>query len=574
MAEYKTSMKDNFGSDGLGQTLIKKAQSAFNSTERQNVETLWQELAEFILPNQNGCFFNNQAGKGNSKEKSRRIFDITAPMACRDAASAMHSIVTNPATKWSKLRFRETELNNSPEANKWLSDATNEIHNALNDSNFDNQAGEAYQSLIGLGTFVLLHDELTENGIEGKINFTAWHLGEIAYLENHLGIVDTIYHKFMLTAKQAFEKFGDEVGEEIKQKLDTNPGEELELYHCIYPRNKDEIKLNKLGLAAPKHRPFASCYVMSKGNKIVKEDGYYEFPVYVSRWLKMPGEIYGYGPGHVARPDVLTLNVLTRQILKGLAKAVDPTIFTNQNNILTGDMRPGKIVTVRNINDLKEGLTQSRFDVSFIEAKELKESIKAAFYVDKLMLPPRTQTGEMTAFEIEQRLQQTQVILGPPLSRLNFEFLTPLIMRTLSVLMRSGRIPPIPEEVIQQSKNPERSKREGVFIDIAFINSLARSQQLSELKNIMSFVQDIAGMAQIKPEALDMLDIDAIVEKMARIRDIPEELIVDDENVQQVRQQRAQQAEMANTLQMGESISGSAKNMAAATNSGQGIPNK
>lgn len=572
--EYNSQSKNNFGIDSKGQMLIKQANAAFNTQERRNSETIWQELAEFILPNQNGNFFGNNQSKGNAKEKSRRIMDATAPMACRDAASAMHSIVTNPASKWSKLRFREAELNESSAANEWLSKATNEIHNALNDSNFDNQAGEAYQSLLGFGTFVLLHDELPENGIPGKMNFTAWHLGEIAYLENHLGMVDCIYRKFMLSAKQAYEKFGKEVGDEIINKLETNPTEEHEFYHCIYPRDKTEIKLNQFGLADPLHRPFASCYVMTKGSKIVKEDGYYEFPVYVPRWLKMPGEVYGYGPGHVARSDVLTLNVLIRQILKGLAKAVDPVMLTNRGNILTGDFRPGRVVAVQDINAIKEAVTQSRFDIAFIEAKELKESIKSAFYIDKLMLPPRTQTGEMTAFEIEQRLQQTQVILGPPLTRLNYEFLTPLVMRTLNIQMRAGNIPPIPREVLAQSSNPSKIKNEGVDLDIAFINSLARSQQLSELKNIMSFVQDVAGMSQIKPDALDNLNTDEIVEKMARIRDIPEEMINTEDEVKQVREQRDQQMQMQNMVAMGKDLGAATKDFSAAQNQGQGIKNK
>jgi hypothetical protein len=556
MAEYNSSEQES----NLGQQLIKKANAAFNTTERRNVESIWSELSEFILPSQNSQWFGNGA-KGHRRDQ--KLFDNTAPMASRDLASSLHSTVTNPSSKWSKIRFRETALNNHPAANAWTANATTEIHNALTDSNFDNQIGRGYQGYVGLATMAILHDEIYKDGEYKGLNFSSWHLSEIAYAENIYGIVDCIYRKFKLTTKQCYEMFGDNIGD-LKDKLDSDPLKEQQLYHCIHPRDKKDIKLNILGQAAPKHRPFASYYVLCKGNKIVKEDGYYEFPVYVSRWLTLPGEIYGYGPGHIARADVLTLNVLIRDILKGLAKAVNPVIFQEQNNLLTGDMRPGKIVSVRNINGIKEGVTQSRFDVGFLEAKELRDSIKSAFYIDKLMLPPRTETGEMTAYEIRQRLEQMQVILGPPLSRLNTELLEPLIMRTLKILLRAGIIPPVPEEVIALSKNVTSKGMKKIDLDIAFVNSLARSQQMEEIRNISSWVQETAGISQLKPEVLDLINVDQVVEKMARIRDIPEELVNTDEEVQKIRADRQQAMQAQSALQAGEQMGSIVKNVAGA----------
>lgn len=558
MAEYNQAT--NFSQDdSRGQQLIKKAQSAFDCTERRNVETLWQELAEFILPSQNGKF-NGDTSK--AVKKDRRLFDNTGPTAARDLAAALHSTITNPATKWSKLRFRETHLNDIADANDWTSNAVTEVHNSLNDSNFDNQIGRAYQSYAGFATMVLLQDELFEDGVFKGFNFNAWHLSEVAFSENYLGIVDTIYRKFKLTLKQAYDQFGDAIGE-LKNRVDFAPDEEHEFIHCIYTRDtKDLQKPNQFGQNSPLNRPIASIYIMKKGNKIVKEDGYYEFPVFVARWLTLPGEIYGFGPGHIARADVLTLNTLVRQILKGMAKAIDPIIFQEQNNILSGDMRPGRIVPVRNIQGIKEGVTQSRFDIGFMEAKELRESIKSAFYIDKLMLPPRTETGEQTAYEIQQRLQQMQVVLGPPMSRLNTELLQPLIMRTLLSLMRNGRIPPIPQSVTQQSSNPYAKS---LAMDVAFVNSLARSQQMSEIQNITSWAQETFQLAQMgKPEALDLINADEIVEKIARIRDIPEELIATQQQVQQLRDQRAKAQQAQSAMQGGMALGDMAKNVGQA----------
>lgn len=557
MADEYSASKSSDDSD-LAQKLIKQANAAFHTNERSNVETLWAEIAEFILPSQNAGFFGDQS-KGITKDQ--RIFDNVAQMACRDLASSLHSTVTNPASKWSKLRFRETALNDDSEANAWTSFATTEIHNALADSNFDNQMGRAYQSYCGFGTMIVLHDELNDSGQFTGMNFAAWHLSEVAYSENWLGIVDCVYRKFKLTLKQAYEQFGDAIGD-VKEQLVSKPLEEYEFYHCIYSRDKKEVRLGPLGLARPTERPIASDYIMCKGNKIVKRDGYYEFPVYVSRWLTLPGEIYGYGPGHIARADVLTLNVIERQILKALAKSIDPVVYQNQNNLLTGDMRPGRIVTVRDVTGIKEAVTQSRFDVTFMESKRIEERIKAAFYIDKLMLPPRTETGEQTAYEIQQRLEQMQVVLGPPLSRLNNETLQAVIMRTLKILMRAGKIPPIPKSVIAKSQSPQIKGTKNIDLEIAFVNSLARSQQMAELRNISAWVQETAGLAQMgHPEALDLINADEIVEKTARIRDIPEDLILSTQAVEKIRQDRQKAVQMQNTLQAGESAGNIIKNV-------------
>ena len=71
-----------------GVDLIKKAEMAFNGMERKNVETIWAELAEFVLPAQNGKFFGNRSF---GVLKDRRTFDITAQLACRDLSAALHS---------------------------------------------------------------------------------------------------------------------------------------------------------------------------------------------------------------------------------------------------------------------------------------------------------------------------------------------------------------------------------------------------------------------------------------------------------------------------------------------------
>lgn len=542
---------------------LKLARQAFNNTERTNAELLWADLAEFILPNQNGNFFNNNQNK--AKRNSERVFKSEPVIFNRDLSNAVHSTITNPAMEWSKLAFKNDELNNDDAGKAWRQDATHEIHHMLNDSNFDGTLGECYQSLFALGTFVLFHEEITsDSGEYIGSNFQSWHLSQISYLENHLGDVDTCYRKYMMTCKQLIDKFGEEAcGERICETAKNTPDKEYLVYLIIKPRDESEIELNSVGLAAPEKRPYEALYVLESGNRLLLEDGFYEFPVYINRVSKLPGEIYGYGPGHSCLADILSLNAIQREDLVALAKASNPPFIVTQGNLISADFRPAHPTVVQegDPNHFREFVTQARFDVTDNRMERLVSTLKSAFYIDKLMLPPRTETGEMTAYEISQRLEQMQTVLGPVLSRLNYEFLTPLVVRSLKILMRAGKIPPLPDSIL--SKLPKKGSSSQVDFQISFVNSLARSQQLAELRNVQTWLQETMALAQIKPEVLDNIDPDAVINYASKIRDIPSEFLLPKEQVDQLRQQRqkAQQAQMM--LAGGEQASNIAKNLGA-----------
>ncbi len=550
----------NDAEDNDVKKLLQKAKKAFVNEERTNAESTWAEIAEFILPNQGGRFFDNTA-KGIKRDQ--RVFDSSALVYCRDLANSLHSTITNPAAEWSKLRFRSDEFNNDRDGMDWLQHATKVFHTTINDSNFDIQVGEGYQSYCGLGVMAIFHDEKMEHGKFAGFNFIAWNLAEIAYCENEFGLVDTCYRKFNMKLNQLVSMFPDTIPDDIKDQAQNTPLKEMLVYHCIYPRDTKYVELNDVKLGNAKKRPFASHYILEKGCVPLKEDGYYEFPVYIPRWSKLPGEVYPFGPGHVARADCRTLNKLKEEDLKSVALATRPPYITTQNNVISADLRPAHETVVRNMDEFKQYETKARFEVTENKILQLQNSLKSVFYIDKLMLPPRTETGEMTAYEIQQRLSQMQVVLGPVLSRLNFEFLSQLVSRSIRILQRNRRINPIPESIKAKLK---AAGQESIDYDVLFVNSLARSQQLEELRNVQTFMQETLQMAQLNPGVLDKLDFDAMLDYSASIRNIPEKFVKSTEDVKALRDARAQQQQLAQGLQVGESLGNIVKNV------GSGMP--
>lgn len=524
------------------QALLRRADALFSSPERSNNEMLWDELAEFMLNNQYQFFKVNSASQTDlsnlisssaGAKKTRRVYDSTALQATQDLASAFQGTLTNPATVWSELRFQQDILNDNEEAVHWLQAVNRKIHTTFNESNFDTEIGKAYQSLTALANMALLHEELPEGGFR----FEALHLSQVAWAEDKHGKVDTVIRRFILTAKQAFDRWGVDAGENVIKALEKQPDKEFDFIHCIYPRSASEVKLNSEGLAPAEHRPYASVYIGCDKKNPVEVGGYYELPVYAVRWGTMPGEKYGRGPGHLALPDTRTLNRLKQRALEAIDLQVSPPILVNQRDVFGQlDMRPRGISIVRDVQGVKEFISQSRTDILQFSVEELRNSIRSMFFLDKIQpLATLDKKERMSQLEVTKRLEEMQSVLGPTLSRLNSELLKPLIIRSFKILLRTGELPEMPP-ILQEA---------GVDVDILFVNQLARSQQIQDVSNIQQWVQNLGFLAQINPEVVDNIDADGIARHTAKILGVPEEAVKSSDRVAEERQQRAQaQAQM------------------------------
>lgn len=530
----------------------RRAKDAFASTERQNIATEWEEIATYVLPHQSGIFQSSYIPahiQSPGSKKTRKLYDLTAVQACHDLGSSIHSTLTNPQIKWSRIRYKSEELNNEPNAVAWLQAVNDIIHTAFNESNFDTEVSRNYLSYPALGTMVLFHEVADDSTLAfGGFRFKSIHLSEIAYEENSDGLVDRVYRQFEMSAESMIKRFGTSVSDEIVTCAEKNPTKKFTVMHVVAPREK--FNSNAIGVR-PEERRYASLFFDSEGS-LLEENGYYEMPYYVTRWSVMPGEIYGRSPGHVSIGDIRTMNQLIKLHLESVALSVAPPLIAERNNILGNlDLRPKKLNIVNDIKGLTEFLSRSDHQVAEFTQQKYEDKIMKAFFLDKLMLPPRTETGEMTAFEVSQRLQQMQKVLGSVLGRLNSEFLSPLIFRSFNMLLRSAVLPDLPPIL----------RERGIDVEISFINGLAQAQQIEDINNIQQWVQSLAVLGQVKPEALDYIDADGIAKHLARAMYVPESAVRNDDEVQAMRAQREQALQIEQALSVGQQASEIVKNV-------------
>ena len=491
--------------------------------QRENWETHWQEVADFMQPRK--ADVTKQRARGD--KRMERIFDSSPIQAVELLSASLHGMLTNPSTPWFTLRFKDNDIENEDEAKLWLESATDAMYTAFNRSNFQQEIFELYHDLITFGTAAMFIEEDDDD----LVKFSTRHINEVFIAENDKGRVDTIYRRFKISARSALQKFGDKVSADVQTKAKKDPYEEIELLHAVYPRNDfNPKKKDKANM------PFESVYMEYRSGNELSVSGFKEFPFVVPRYLKASNEIYGRSPAMTALPDVKMLNEMAKTTIKAAQKQVDPPLLVPDDGFLL----PVRTVP-GGLNFYRSG-TRDRIEPLNIGAnnplglnmeEQRRNSIRNAFYVNQLMMQ---QGPQMTATEVIQRNEEKMRLLGPVLGRLQSELLKPLIDRVFAILLRNNMLPQAPEFL------------SGRDVEIEYVSPLAKAQKSSELQSIMRAIEILGSLANVAP-VFDYVNFDNLVKHLADIVGVPQKILKSQNQVNAERQQAQAQAQEQQAMQ-------------------------
>lgn len=454
---------------------------------RATWESHWQEVADYVLPRRADIVARSTRGA----KRTEKLFDATAIHANELLAAALHAMLTNPATRWFDLRLAQPAgLRTDPAARLWLQHAADMLIEAFTESNLAPQLHELYLDLGCFGTGCLYVEEEA-----GGLRFSTRHPAEIFVAESAHGTIDTVYRRFVFTARQAVQQFGAEaLGPRLRGAAAKTPDAEFGFVHAVLPRAE-----RGPGKAGNRNLPYASIYVSVDDRAIVSESGYHEFPYMVPRWAKVSGEVYGRSPGMTVLPDVKMLNEICRTTLRAAQKAVDPPLMMPDDGFL-GPVRamPGGINYYRagTADRIEPLVTGGNVGLGLEIEEQRRALIRSAFFIDLLQLAGGPQ---MTATEVLQRTDEKLRLLGPLLGRLQSELLRPLIIRAVGVLGRAGRLPPAPPSLL------------GASLEIDYISPIARAQRAEEVQAMSRAWEAVAPFAGANPEMLDLIDGDRLL---------------------------------------------------------------
>ena len=504
---------------------------------RSTWESHWQEVSDLVLPRKAEITKERQRGD----KRNVQIFDATAIHALELLAASLHGMLTSSANRWFSLRYKDTDLNENDEAREWLEDATERMYVAFARSNFQQEIFESYHDLIAFGTACVLIEEDKDD----ILRFSARHIKELYIQENDKGFVDTVYRKFKMSAQAAVTKFGVEnLSKEVLNTAKKNPFDEMEFVHVVRPRKDfDQNKIDKSNM------PFESIYFEFKSGHIISIGGFRELSYVVPRYLKASTEIYGRSPAMNALPDIKVLNKMVENALKAAAKQIDPPLLVPDDSMLNPiRMSPGSLNYYRSgsrdrIEPLQIGQATS---VTLNSENQRREAIGRMFHVDQLLV---TENRNMTATEVMSRNEEKMKILGPVLGRLQSELLQPLIVRVFNIMVRNNLFLPAPEILVNQE------------VDIEYVSPMAVAQRSQELQSLMRGVEIFGSMSQMLP-VMDFIDENGLIKQLIRTLGLPAKVIKSDQQVQQIREERAAQQAQAQQMQQQMMESQMAKNAA------------
>jgi len=365
-----------------------------------------------------------------------------------------------------------------------------------------------------------------KNGIRYKTMF----LGEVYFCENHQGIIDTVYRIFTMKARQMVQKWGDKVPKEIRDRADMPEDKDYEIIHCIRPNTeKVEGAMNFKGM------DYYSAYVSCEGRVTLSESGYNTFPIPVSRYSTTPGEIYGRSPAMLVLPAIKTLNEQKKTVLKQGHRTVDPVLLAYDDGVLDGfSLKPGAI-NPGGVSSEGRALVHALPTGNLAIARDMMEdermAVNDAFLVTLFQI--LVDSPQMTATEVMERAREKGALLAPTMGRQQSELLGPMIERELDILIRQGKLPPMPGALREAAGEYK----------VEYDSPLSRAQKAEEGAGSMRTIQwaaEIAANSQ-NPTIFDHFNFDEIIPELADINAMPVRFINDPKTVEQIRAGRQQQ---------------------------------
>lgn len=520
---------------------------------RGNFERIWTEIAQLVLPR--GDNFITKRAPGQKRED--RIFDSTAQLALPAFASAMESMLTPRTQKWHGLLPAEPTLMDDREVRAYLEQVRDLMFRIRYApfANFSNQSYENYVSLGAFGTGVLFVQDALAKGIR----YQCIPLDEVCIAEDSSGVVDTIYRKYRLTARQAAQKWA-KLPDAIESKLRDKPDTEFDFLHVVRP-NADR----KVGRDDHTGMEFAAFDICIEGNHLLEAGGFHEMPYCVSRYVTAPREVYGRSPAFDALADIKTLNEMSKTGLRYGQLVTDaPWITADLDGLNPLAMRPGAI-NAGYMSEQGVPLAKSlhpegdpRFSLEMMDQR--RQAINRGFLVTLFQI--LVDTPQMTATEALLRAQEKGALLAPTVGRQQSEFLGPLIRRELGILKRAGALPPPPLALVAHGRG----------IEILYDSPLSRAQRAEEGVGIMRTIEAIPPLANIDQSVLQVLNAERTFRRLADINGAPLDILNSPEELAAKQQQAQQQQQLANLVQAGPAIGDTVKSLSDAASQQQKAP--
>lgn len=522
--------------------------------EREPYEDIWDEVSYFGAARRPD--FKNKSKL--VKKHGTQIYDGTPASALNLYVDGILGYYVSRNLEWFNYRiggYQLQGLNEVKEVRNWLQQIKEAVYWELNRSNFYDAIREFLLDGASIGNANLFIDE---NLTDDSIDFLVRHPRELWYMERSNGSIDVIHRKFKLTAKQAVNDFGKEnVSVNIRNAYENNRmNEEYEFIHAICPKNdlipqEYDSKISK----SKNFWEYVSYYFEADKKNLLRRGGYRTLNPVIWRMEKYSGESYGRGLLGNAISEVKRLNSASKTEMEVAQLSAEPAMnipFEMKDDV---DLTPHGQNYYRDAGRIIQPIQSgANYPITEDYITRLQTMIERHFKVEFFLMLARSE-GTMTATEIIEKQGEKVALMTSQLGLLA-NALNKIHNRLLNIMYEQKKIPTdIPSVILEQTG--------GFFdLDVQYVGPLAEAQKrLFKARGIRQSLEVAAPYIEMFPGILDTLDDVALAKKLFTSHGMPSDVIRDDEEIQRIRQQRAQQQQQAFLMEMAEKEAKMASNL-------------
>ena len=495
-------------------------------SERADWEPMWRKAAQMCAVDAK-LFATDKRGR-----IKQAVFDSTGRNALSCFAASLKSVIVPTTTRWHRLKPTNPTADDNPEVKKYLEYATDLLFRTRYGAgaNFAEESDLLFNQLGIYGHAVWMVEDVIGRGI----NYRCVPIDEVYIKRDEFGKPIMVIREYSLTAEEAAQKFGKEkCSSDLREALQNRPQQKFLFLHAVMKKNQYQTYKKDFG-----GMPFASYHLEVKAKKIVQEGGYRSCPYMVPRFLGIAGSDYGDSPALQAFYDMLTANEMAKTILRTGQLQANPPILTTSGLIDTNKLGAAGAVIRGGLDTQGKPLAVSmQYGNNLVLSVEMQREVRAA--IERAFLVPLfqslTQSKTMTATEVEKRELEKSMLLAPMCERIASEWLTGNIERELDILMMSGQLDGVPDELMYEGA-----------IAIEFESPAVHMQTSGEIVGLYKTIEAAVSMAQTNPHILDVFDMETALRKIADYYGVNSDIVRSREELEAVKQR----ATMENALAM------------------------
>lgn len=479
-----------------------------------------------------------------------RRYLTTRPMDClRKGAAGFHGNLTSPARRWFRLRG-----NSFTSGEDGADDGDNGVFDRLTEATeWAFQRGGVYPMLyklyehclcFGFGCMLVTRDP------ERIVRARTLRVGTYAMGVGEDGQVCRVARRFSWTAEQILREFGmDSTPKSVRDAAERGDGRmRWTVWNLVEPNATGDLRAcdrvaQEIGLGDG--MVYRSVYWLEKANDDDPQSGVLEISGFSVRPIIAPrmdyelGDTYGRGRGIDGIDLARGVQSFEYDILKISGNRAQPAVIASSefkeaglklgrgqvNYARFGEGRNALVVPAL-ASPPDSGETRSCLQEAGSELADLFFNTAFAT-IDAL----KNNAGVKTATEIDALVRENMERLNPVVTNFDRELLDPLVSVVTRYTIQSG-ICPLDED--------DLARLDGA--DIEYVSQIHLAAKQSQMSSLTQWIQFVGGLAQAKPQALDLVDEDGASLAYAEMLGVPAKCITPKDAADEMRAARAEQA--------------------------------